>query len=157
MRKSAPFKNRKKLHVYIADDDTTADINFFKSALKEISQDVRITMVKDGRELLEFLKLVVPDIIFLNLNMPCSNGVDCLTAVREQPGLNNVPVLVYSDQASKVQVYKTYILGANLYISKPPYFHSLKKDLLQKLSVRISDLIPQPPINDFVLDLAESR
>ncbi len=121
----------------------------------EIADEVKITLVRDGRELLEFLKLVVPDIIFLNANMPCNDGVDCLSAVRARPELDKVPVLVYSDHASKMQVYKTYILGANLYISKPRYFKSLKKELLQKLSFKLSEIVPQPSINDYVLNLAE--
>jgi PleD family two-component response regulator len=151
--KISSFRN-KKLQVFIADDDT-ADLNFFQNALREIADEVKITLVRDGRELLGFLKLVVPDIIFLNANMQCADGVDCLTAVRAQQGLDKVPVLVYSDQASKIQVYKTYIQGANLFISKPRYFRSLKKELLQKLSLKISEIVPQPSINDYVLDLAE--
>jgi PleD family two-component response regulator len=154
MRKKLTSSRHKKLHVFVADEDT-ADINFFRNALGEIAEEVKITLVHDGRELMEFLKLVIPDIIFLHANMPCNGNTDCLTAVRSQPSLDKIPVLVYSDHASKIQVYKTYILGANLFISKPRYFQSLKKELLQKLSLKISEIVPQPSINDYVLDLAE--
>ncbi len=154
MRKTLASRPNKKLHLFIADRDT-ADVPFFRGSMEELADEVKVTIAQDSRELLAFLHLVVPDIIFLNVSFTCENGQDCLTALRRQPTLDKIPVLVYSDQASKEAVYKSYILGANLYIAKPRRFQSLKKDLLRKLSARINSLVPQPSINDYVLNLAE--
>ncbi len=154
MRKKITSPITKKLHVFIADDDN-ADVRFFKIALGQIAEKVKITLARDVRELLEFLKLVKPDIIVLNMNMPYNKGIECLTEVRSQVKLNEVPVLVYSDENIKNQVYKTYILGANLYIAKPRSFHALSKDLLQQLSERMAKLVPQPYIDNYVLNLTE--
>jgi PleD family two-component response regulator len=154
MKKIPASPSKKKLHVFIADGET-ADVPFFKSSMEELAEEVKVTVAQDVRELLAFLELVVPDIIFLNVNFRSESGEDCLTTLRQQTVLDKIPVLVYSDQASKEAVYRSYILGANLYISKPRYFQSLKKDLLQKLSARINFLVPQPSINDYVLNLGE--
>src|SRR6186997_3477458 len=100
--------NNIKLHVFIADDDPE-DIDFFKLAMHEIAEDVKLTVAKNGLELLDFLKVVIPDIIFLDINMPAMNGLDCLAQIRKQPSLDMVPVIIYSTAASKADIYKSYI------------------------------------------------
>ena len=64
----------KSLHVFIADDDID-DVSFFKSALADIAKHIKITVAKNGDELMEFLQITTPDLIFLDINMPCKNGL----------------------------------------------------------------------------------
>lgn len=148
------FSAIKKLHVFIADDDPE-DIDFFKLAMQEITENVKISVAKDGVELLGFLKVVIPDIIFLDINMPCMNGLDCLAAIREQQELDKVPVIIYSTAASKEEIYKSYILGANRYIKKPVYFEAIKKQLAQTLALSLMDISQQVNMESYVLDLSE--
>ncbi len=136
-------------------DDDKGDIPFFENVLGQVAEKVKITLARDERELLEFLKLVKPDIIVVNLNMPGDKGVECLRAVRSEVKLSQVPVLVYGEETSKNQVYKSYILGANLYIAKPRAVNKAGTDLLHQISSRLTQLGPQPNIDNFVLNLVD--
>src|SRR5690606_10195300 len=104
----------KKLHIFFGDDDRE-DVEFFTQAIEEVSPGIKITIARDGAELLEFLQLVIPDIIFLDLNMPVMNGVECLQRIRSNKKCNDVPVIIYSTSANPDQIEKTYELGANMY------------------------------------------
>lgn len=155
MRKTKFAVTNKKLHVFIADDDPE-DIELFKLALHEIAENVKVSVAKDGVELLDFLKVVIPDIIFLDINMPCMNGLDCLAAIRSQRDLQDVPVIIYSTAAGKEDIYKSYILGANRYIKKPVYFESIKKQLAQTLALNLQDLSQKTDMENYVVVLSES-
>ena len=148
------FTNNIKLHVFIADDDPE-DIDFFKLALQEIAKDVKLTVAKNGLELLDFLKVVIPDIIFLDINMPAMNGLDCLAQIRKQQSLDMVPVIIYSTAASKADIYKSYILGANRFIKKPVYFDAIKKQLAQTLALNLKDLTEKSVMETYVVNLTE--
>lgn len=148
------LSNNIKIHVFIADDDPE-DIDFFKLALQEIAEDVKLTVAKNGLELLDFLKVVIPDIIFLDINMPAMNGLDCLAKIRKQQSLDMVPVIIYSTSASKADIYKSYILGANRFIKKPVYFDAIKKQLAQTLALNLKDLSHQSVMENYVVNLTE--
>lgn len=148
------FRDSIKLHVFIADDDPE-DIDFFKLALQEIAEDVKLTIAKNGLEMLDFLKVVIPDIIFLDINMPMMNGMDCLAEIRKQKSLDPVPVIIYSTGASKADIYKSYILGANRYIKKPVYFDAIKKQLAQTLALNLKDLSHISAMENYVVNLAD--
>lgn len=154
MGKKITLGKNLKLHVFIADDDPE-DIDFFRLAVQEIAEDVKVTVAKNGLELLDFLRVVVPDIIFLDLNMPAMNGLDCLVEIRKQKSLAPVPVIIYSTGASKADVYKSYILGANRYIKKPVYFDDIKKQLAKALALNLRDLDHPLAMENYVVNLAE--
>ena len=154
MAKRITLNNKKKLHVFIADDDPE-DIDFFMLAMQEIAEDVKVTVAKNGLELLDFLKVVIPDIIFLDINMPAMNGLDCLAEIRTLKILDQVPVIIYSTGASKADIYKSYILGANRYIKKPAYFDAIKKQLAQTLALNLRDLSQQSAMENYVVNLTK--
>jgi CheY-like chemotaxis protein len=155
MKKNTSFITDKKLHVFFGDDDQE-DIEFFKRAISETSDDIRITIAKDGLQLLEFLQVVVPDIIFLDLNMPRMNGIDCLKEIRNQEIYKDVPVIIYSTTAEKAHIDLTYALGANMYIQKPENFTKIKDRLAKTLALSLDDLVPQPPKSKYVVNLARA-
>lgn len=145
-----PYISNKKLHIFIADDDGD-DIDIFTEAIKEMPKSIKLSIARDGQELLEFLDYVTPDLIFLDINMPCMNGIDCLTEIRKMKKLDLVPVIIYSTTNNKAEVEQTYALGANLYILKPGSFESIKRQVKKVLSLNINDLIPQVPREKFMV------
>ncbi len=155
LNKGNSFITKKRLHVFIADDDLD-DLQFFESAVKEISENVKITIAKNGLELLEFVQLVTPDMIFLDINMPCMNGLDCLAELRKLQQLREVPIIMYSTGSKEAHIDKAYSLGANRYVQKPANFSSIKDQLTEVLSLKHSDLIPQPARDKFYVSLCLS-
>ena len=114
MEKREPYMN----HVVLADDDK--DHGFlFRMVLKQVDPSKTVSIVKDGAELMDFLKKKVPDLLFLDLNMPCKNGLECLTEIRQDLQLKDLPIVVYSSSTPMTDIQKSYLHEADLYMVKP--------------------------------------
>lgn len=105
-------------HIVLADDDQ--DHGFlFKNILQKIDASKSISLVYDGEALFDFLSAQTPDLIFLDLNMPCKNGFDCLEEIKNNPQLQHVPVIVYSSSSQLSDIQQSYIHKADFYMVKP--------------------------------------
>lgn len=129
--------NQSPLHVLLADDDED-DRLIFRDALEEVKVKTRLTIVKDGIQLMEYLQVAeddFPSIVFLDLNMPRKGGVECLREIRNDKRLKNLSVAIYSTSASEGDIEDTFIKGANVYIKKPNDFASLVKVLEEVITI----------------------
>ena len=119
------------LHILLADDDQD-DRLFFKEAFEEIKIKNHVKTVNDGVELMTHLtkpEIVLPHILFLDLNMPRKNGIECLMELKQIHYLKEIPIAIYSTSASEEDIEETFVKGANVYIKKPNDFTMLKKVL----------------------------
>ena len=123
------------MRIFIADDDVD-DLELFQSAIRDIEPGVEIIAANDGYCLLENLHTKtppLPDIIFLDINMPKFNGFECLQQIRQEPRLKHVPVVVLSTSDRKNDVDAMWEHGANCYIKKPNTYSAFKhvlKDII---------------------------
>lgn len=105
-------------HILLADDDQ--DHGFlFKNILHKVDASKRISLVYDGDALFQYLQTQTPDLIFLDLNMPCRHGFDCLEEIKNNPRFQHVPVIVYSSSSQLSDIQKSYIHQADFYMVKP--------------------------------------
>ncbi len=114
---------------FIADDDED-DREIFTEVIHEIAPFVNLTKATNGHELMKLLNnknTELPDIIFLDLNMPLKNGQECLQEIRSDERLKHIPVVIYSTSSGREFIDETYKKGANYYIIKPDSFTDLKK------------------------------
>lgn len=113
-------------------DDDEEDQEIFITAIKEVSSSVTCTALFDAREALEKLviKVIIPDIIFLDLNMPVMNGQEFLTEIKKNPGLKNIPVIIFSTSSHSSTIRLTKELGAYDFITKPSKYDELVKILI---------------------------
>jgi len=119
------------IQILLADDDED-DRLFFKDAFEEIKIRTVVKMVNDGVELMNHLAkddIILPHILFLDLNMPRKTGIDCLLEIKRLKHLKDIPVAIYSTSASDIDIEETFVMGANIYIKKPDDFQTLKKIL----------------------------
>lgn len=115
-------------HILLADDDDD-DRMLFQEALREVSQDTRLTMAIDGEQLMEVLNALLParpSVLFLDLNMPRKNGFACLEELRQQEVFKDLPIVVLSTSDDAATIDSLHLSGASHYISKPPSFEVLK-------------------------------
>jgi CheY-like chemotaxis protein len=129
--------DNEKTHVLLADDDED-DRLFFKEAFEEIRIRTRISLVKDGVELMNYLASKShskPHILFLDLNMPRKGGMECLIEIRSNDNLKDIPVAIYSTSSSEEDIEETFIKGANVYIKKPSDFKELKRILEEVITI----------------------
>lgn len=129
--------NTKRLNVLLADDDFD-DCNFFKQALEELSPSTDLTIVHDGEELMNYLTEKVekiPNVLFLDINMPRKNGIECLNEIKQNKKLKDIPVIMFSTSNSWETINLLFNSGANVYIHKPSDFVQLKQVIRHALPI----------------------
>jgi CheY-like chemotaxis protein len=105
--------------IMIVDDDED-DKYFFQAALATIDDGIRCMEARDGAEALEMLKgNPLPDLIFLDLNMPRLNGKQCLRLLKNTERLKKIPVVIYSTTKRPADEAETKSLGAFYFLTKP--------------------------------------
>ena len=139
-------------NLLLADDDYD-DCVFFKEALEELPVNSTLKTVGDGEKLMDLLQTKpepFPDILFLDLNMPCKTGFECLIEIKRNEKLRSNPVIVYSTSFDQEVVNMLYENGAHHYIRKPCDFAKLKKVILEALTITSLNNI-KPNKENFVI------
>ena len=134
-------------YVILAEDDED-DCILFKEAFLEVGMNLRLVTVNDGIELIQYLSEVtplLPQLLFLDLNMPKKNGFASLQELKEDERLKDIPVIIYSTSSSPDDVEKCLRLKAHLYVTKPNSFSNLKKVINKVL------------VTDFINHLVEDQ
>jgi len=107
-------------------EDNPADVRLTIEALKEsrILNNMNVTI--DGVEALQFLRregeysaAPRPDLILLDLNLPKKDGRQVLTEIKQDPSLRRIPVVVLTSSQAEQDVFTSYDLHANCFITKP--------------------------------------
>lgn len=132
---------RKK--VFLVDDDNDDQL-FFTDALKEIDESIQCLIANNGKEALDQLKMLtaLPDILFLDLNMPFMNGYECLTQLKNNVRLNEIPVVIFTTSNDPKDVELTHQLGADVFLSKPNEFNLLREKLARILQLDFKINLP---------------
>ena len=128
------MKREKPITILIADDDAD-DRKLIHDALKEnrLANDLRF--VEDGEELMDYLKRrgkyedssksPRPGLVLLDLNMPKKDGREALKEIKGDSSLRDIPIVVLTTSKTEEDIYRTYHLGVNSFITKPVTFDSL--------------------------------
>ncbi|AQP99223.1 two-component system response regulator [Pseudoalteromonas aliena] len=129
-----PYSKVKPITILMADDDED-DRLLTQDALAESRVLNDLHFVEDGVELLEYLerrgkfadKAVSPrpGLILLDLNMPRMDGREALEAIKANPNLKGIPVVILTTSKQEEDMVKGYNLGAASYITKPVTFDGL--------------------------------
>jgi len=143
------------LHIMLADDDED-DRLFFKEAFEEVKIKYDISTFSDGEQLMHYLNQddnPLPDIIFLDLNMPRKSGMECLKEIRQNDRLKKISVAIYSTSSSEQDIEDTFVAGANVYIKKPNDFNMLKKVLSDVVHINWQYIVDGLNKDSFILSL----
>lgn len=144
----------KPLLIYLADDDQD-DRLLFKEALDEIDVAIAIEDFDNGVTLMDNLlnkNKPLPDLIYLDLNMPLMNGEECLHDIKNEPELSQIPIIIYSTYVDQAGAASLQLKGADLYLQKPDSFNKLKNLLKKSL-----DLIKNDSRNNRVTEFVISE
>ncbi len=147
----------KNVHLLLADDDMD-DRYFFDKALKDLSISANLTTVEDGAKLMDYLSKhsdQLPDVLFLDLNMPRKNGSECLTEIKDLEELKSLPVIIYSTSQDEEMADLLYKKGAHYYIRKGSQLE-LEKVLLDVLNLIGKDNLLRPARNKFTVPPLEN-
>ncbi|MBO9571165.1 MAG: response regulator [Chitinophagaceae bacterium] len=128
-------QDKKNTHILFSDDDTD-DALLFTQAADLLTSPILLSFAEDGEQLMRYLsKEMLPDMIFLDLNMPVKNGFECLKEIRSDKKLDWLPIVVYTTSDSQADIDACFELRANLYVVKPTSFENIIKTLKKILAV----------------------
>jgi chemotaxis family two-component system response regulator Rcp1 len=112
-------------HVLLAEDDP-GDARLIRRAFETGRSTLELDWVEDGEQALQYLRqegpyaeAKRPDLLLLDLNMPKIDGLGVLNAVRTDPGLTDLPVVVLTTSRADEDVLASYRMHSNAYVSKP--------------------------------------
>lgn len=140
--------------ILMADDDDD-DYLLTKKALKESKLLNTLIRVSDGEELLDYLNArgayektaVRPGVILLDLNMPRKDGREALKEIKSDPKLQNIPIVIFTTSKAEEDVYRSYQLGSNSFITKPVTFESLIS-VMKTLGTYWFEIVELPNANE---------
>lgn len=137
--------------VLLADDDID-DCVLFEDALTEISISTVLSTVNDGEQLMRklFEDGVLPDVLFLDLNMPRKNGYDCLIDLMANEKTRSLAVIIISTSFNPDIVKLLHSKGARYYIRKPDEFESLKSVI--RKGIQLANKRQHVSFSEFVLN-----
>lgn len=128
------MEGRKEITIVMAEDDPD-DRLLAIEALEEARLANDLYCVENGEELMDYLyrrgrfegpdSSPQPGIILLDLNMPKKDGREALKEIKEDPDLKHIPVVILTTSQAEEDIYRSYNLGANSYITKPVTFEGL--------------------------------
>ena len=143
------------ISVFLADDD--ADDRFlFEEALMKVRSNIELIAMNNGEQLmnrLEDKKSHYPNLIFLDLNMPLKNGIECLEEIKNDDKLKYIPVVIFSTSKQKETINQAYNKGANFYMCKPDNFEKLKLLLDKVFSLNAKSLTERPDRDNFIISV----
>jgi CheY-like chemotaxis protein len=107
-------------------EDNPGDVRLMQEAFGQITVANRLSSVERGNDALQFLRRQEghkeaprPDLVLLDLMLPDMHGLQVLAAIKTDPALRRIPVVVFSSSTNRDQVTQAYNLNANSYIVKP--------------------------------------
>lgn len=145
--------NSPQLNILLADDDN-ADCQLFKEALEELPVSAHLTIVHNGEQVIEELNKNannLPDVLFLDLNMPRKNGFSALGEIKRSSALQHLPVIIFSTASEQELVKNAFRDSAHYYICKPNDFTKLKKVIYEALTLIMEKYNPLPPEDKFMI------
>jgi CheY-like chemotaxis protein len=141
------------LQVLLADDDDD-DRLLFLDVLKELPVPVNLSFAANGEIAMDMLsKSPLPNLVFLDLNMPLKNGFECLEEIRADARMRDLPVIIFSTSSQPSAIDQVYRRGAQLYIRKPNDFTQLKKVINHVITRRWGKDSFRPRREEFVLTI----
>jgi CheY-like chemotaxis protein len=145
----------RKLTVLLAEDDS-ADCLLFEEVLAELPVSVNLFTVTNGEQLLAWLNKngnKLPDVLFLDLNMPRKNGFAALGEIKRSATLQDLPVIIFTTANDRERIRQVYKDAALYYIRKPNKFSDLKKLVYKALLLISENNISLPDKKNFILKI----
>ena len=106
-------------------EDNPGDVELLREAFRSLKSHAVITSAADGDECLSMLferassTATLPDLIFLDLNLPRMSGYDVLQRIKSNELTRHIPVIVLSETRSEAEVKRAYEAHANAFVRKP--------------------------------------
>jgi DNA-binding NtrC family response regulator len=141
-----------KKFILLADDDED-DRLLFANAIMDTVVSTNFKTVNDGKYLMDYLRSgePLPDIIFLDINMPRKNGTTCLAEIKANDKLKAIPVVIISTSPDPSLIALVYKHGAAYFIPKQTSFSGLKFLVNKAITLLANNNFTETPMQNFIL------
>ena len=136
--------------ILLAEDDID-DVLTFELAMKEMPFPFILRNAENGDLLFVLLKERIPDILFLDILLPCRDGVSCIIEIRKNQDYNHMPVVMFTSMQSPEYIHECFKNGANFYLLKSNSIHELSEKLTKIFSIDWKNFMFYPQKEQFVL------
>lgn len=113
------------IHILLVEDNE-GDILLTREALEEAKIHLKLSVVRDGKEAIDFLskrgkytEAVMPDMLLLDINLPKKNGLEVLQFIKTNEELKHIPIIMLTTSSSEKDINDSYSNFANCFITKP--------------------------------------
>jgi CheY-like chemotaxis protein len=137
--------------ILLAEDDSD-DVEIFDLGMKELQFPYLLRHAENGDLLFIMLKDRIPYILFLDIHMPCKDGLSCIVEIRKNRDYDKMPVIMYTSEISKRIMEEAYRNGANLYLAKTNTIAELTDKLRKIFSIDWENYLHFPPHSQFLVD-----
>lgn len=142
-----------KYLIALADDDMD-DREIFCEVCSNLDIALEVLLFENGHELLHYLHgpaAAIPNILFLDINMPVKNGFEALSAIRSKEDFDSMCIIMYSTSVVRSDVNKARVLGANLFFQKPYDFRKFSSTIRKILDTDWKDPCEQIEEKNFLI------
>jgi CheY-like chemotaxis protein len=138
-------------HIVLTDNEPI-ERELFQIIVEEIKPPVIFTPVKSGKALLDNLQNMesLPDLIFLDIDMPGKNGIETLIEIKNHEKLSSLPVIMYSGNIDERTIDAAYYNGAQYYFLKPSDINQLQNTIQWLIENKHN--FKKPMRHEFVID-----
>jgi len=128
--KSSPKEDENKPQILAVDDI----VSILKTVKSFLCDKYKVYTISNAERVLDFLKIKKIDLILMDYLMPCFNGFELLTMIRELPDYKDTPIIMLTTEGTVSQIKEAIALGASGFIVKP----FKKEELLEKIENHIN-------------------
>jgi CheY-like chemotaxis protein len=123
------------LQILLIEDDKI-EVMKFKRAMQKHSEKHQLISVNNGSEAIDMLRShsPLPEVIFLDLNMPKMNGLEFLEVMKSDPELRFLPTVILTTSANPKDLKRAFEIGVSGYLIKPLTFEEYQDRIIKALS-----------------------
>jgi len=136
--------------ILLAEDDND-DVLIFDMAMTQTAIPYMLRHAEDGEVLFVMLKDRIPYILFLDINMPCKDGIACIVEIRKNKEYDNLPIVMFTSNLTDRMVEDSFRSGANFYVTKTNTINALVDKLKKIFAIDWHEYMHYPPQSQFVL------
>lgn len=138
------------MSVLMAEDDDD-DFELLVEAINSLSLKVTVSRAENGDILMRILHEATPDLLFLDIMMPCKDGKDCILEIRSHRKFDNLPIIIYSSVKDLSTIEFCYRNGTNLYAIKPNSYAELVNVIERIFSIDWRTMRYYPRFENYLL------
>jgi response regulator RpfG family c-di-GMP phosphodiesterase len=125
------------LNVIVVEEDEGTQI-FFRNIFADLKIKTKVIFFSDGKEGVDYLMsedASVPEILFMNYNIPEKKSLELIDQVKENFRYNKMTTVLYSECLSEQEIEEIFVKGINVFMKKPDNYNNLKKAVSEIITV----------------------